>query len=78
MEEEVGEMVKQKRVSVLAGRIAAGKADPISAEEREIVAGLRTLYAKRYGSNENKLVPARSGRNVRMMSSGNQSTVNPS
>lgn len=71
-------MGKQKRVSVLAGRIAAGKADPISAEEREIVAGLRTLYAKKYGSSENERVPARSGRNFRMTSSGSRSTANPS
>ena len=39
----------KKRVSVLAQRIAAGKADPISQEEREIAAGLLAFYEKKYG-----------------------------
>lgn len=37
------------RPSALAERIAAGKADPISDEERQIVAGLRADYEKKYG-----------------------------
>lgn len=49
MVEEVGEMTGQERQSVLAERIAAGKADPISAEERKIVAGLQNFHAKKYG-----------------------------
>ena len=40
---------KTGRVSVLAGRIAAGKADPISDEEREIAAGLREYYEQKFG-----------------------------
>lgn len=40
----------KRRVSVLAQRIAAGKADSISAEEREIAASLRTFYERKYGS----------------------------
>jgi nicotinamide mononucleotide transporter len=35
--------------SALASRIAEGKAEPISNEEREIVAGLKTGYEKRFG-----------------------------
>ena len=43
---------KTKRVSALAERIAAGKADPISVEEREIVAGLRADFEKKYGGKQ--------------------------
>lgn len=46
----------RKRASVLAERIAEGKADPISMEERQIVAGLRADFEKRYGTI---LVPKR-------------------
>ena len=43
-------MVKKvRRPSALAGRIAAGKADPISPEERAIVAELRATYETRFG-----------------------------
>jgi hypothetical protein len=38
-----------KRPSVLAGLIAEGKADPITAEERAIVAEIRAFYEKKYG-----------------------------
>jgi antimicrobial peptide system SdpB family protein len=41
-----------KAKSALARRIAAGKADPISPEERAIVAELRMSYKKRYGGQE--------------------------
>lgn len=49
-------MAEQKRLSVLAERIAAGKADPISPQEREIVAGLRAYHAKKYGSGKTSRV----------------------
>lgn len=38
-----------KRASALEGRIAAGKADPITAEERAIVADLRAGFEEKYG-----------------------------
>lgn len=38
-----------KRRSVLADRIAAGQADPISEDERQIVKDLRAGYEKKYG-----------------------------
>ncbi|CAN5219849.1 hypothetical protein BH09ACT6_BH09ACT6_15590 [soil metagenome] len=40
-------MDKVNQPSALAGRIAEGKADPITAEERAIVAELRASYEKR-------------------------------
>jgi hypothetical protein len=46
--------VKIKQSSALAGRIAAGKADPISEEERAIVAELRANYEKKFGRDSNK------------------------
>lgn len=51
-------MVGKKRLSVLAERIAAGKADPITPEERAIVAGFRADYERKYGR------PASQGRVV--------------
>lgn len=42
-------MAQEQQVSALATRIAAGKAEPISAEERKIVAGLRAGFEKKYG-----------------------------
>lgn len=56
-------MAKKKRMSALAWRIAAGKADPISDEEREIVADLRSYYIKKYGSRNESLpeAPRKSG-----------------
>lgn len=44
----VAKMTK-KRASVLAPRIKAGKADPISSEEKAIVASLRMDFEKKYG-----------------------------
>ncbi|WP_315093264.1 hypothetical protein [uncultured Cellulomonas sp.] len=35
--------------SALSSRIAAGKAEPITAEERAIVAGLRADFERKYG-----------------------------
>lgn len=40
---------KTKRRSALAERIALGKADPISTEEREIVAALRADFDRKFG-----------------------------
>lgn len=48
-----------KRPSALAERIAAGKAEPISVEEREIVAALRADFEKKFGS---RATLARKGR----------------
>lgn len=42
-------MERRKQASALANRIAEGKADPISDEEREIVAEIRAFYEKKYG-----------------------------
>lgn len=42
-------MAEDQPVSALAGRIAAGDAEPITEEERDIVAGLRAGYVMRYG-----------------------------
>lgn len=56
---EVVDVAKKKRVSVLAERIAAGKADPISAEERAIVAGFRADYERKYGRPANIRVPSK-------------------
>ncbi|MEA9984625.1 hypothetical protein [Subtercola sp. RTI3] len=42
-------MSELKRPSVLAGLIAEGRADPITAEERAIVAEIRAFYEKKYG-----------------------------
>ncbi|TQL53976.1 hypothetical protein [Subtercola boreus] len=42
-------MSESKRPSVLAGLIAEGKADPITAEERAIVAEIRAYYEKKFG-----------------------------
>ncbi|MBM7473163.1 hypothetical protein [Subtercola frigoramans] len=44
-------MDRPKRPSALAGLIAAGKADPITDEERAIVAELRAFYEKKYGGS---------------------------
>lgn len=38
--------------SALAGRIAAGKAEPISAEERAIVAEMRKFFDQKYGGKK--------------------------
>ncbi|WP_146238793.1 hypothetical protein [Arthrobacter livingstonensis] len=43
-----------KRASVLAPRIKTGKADPISSEERAIVAGLRSNFDTKYGRRGGK------------------------
>ncbi|APF34911.1 hypothetical protein [Microbacterium paludicola] len=53
---------KKRRVSVLSQRIAAGKADSISAEEREIVANLRNFYELKYGSSDVDVNKERSAR----------------
>ena len=42
-------MTESKRPSVLAGLIAEGKADPITAEERAMVAEIRAYYEKKFG-----------------------------
>lgn len=47
--EKVVTMADWKDVSVLGERIANGKADPISDEERSIVALFRADYEKKYG-----------------------------
>lgn len=44
------QMAKKPRKSVLADRIAAGKAESISPEEREIVVDLRETYKRKFGS----------------------------
>jgi hypothetical protein len=41
--------VRTSRPSALAERIAAGKADPISQREREIVAEIRASFIQKYG-----------------------------
>ncbi|WP_230674247.1 hypothetical protein [Rathayibacter sp. Leaf248] len=43
-------MAKKTRKSVLADRIAAGKAESISPEERQIVVDLRETYNRKFGS----------------------------
>jgi hypothetical protein len=60
-----------KRVSALAGRIAAGKADPISPEERRIVAGLRASYEQKYGTTKQR--PSR----IKMVNRSKNSTSSP-
>ncbi|RFA13907.1 hypothetical protein B7R21_07550 [Subtercola boreus] len=47
----VGQGERRRRTSALASRIAEGKADPITNEEREIVAKIRAFYEKKYGHN---------------------------
>jgi hypothetical protein len=42
-------MAKKPRKSVLADRIAAGKAESISPEERQIVVDLRETYNRKFG-----------------------------
>lgn len=42
--------IRQK--SALSRRIAAGEADPIRPEEREIVAGFRKYYEKKFGTTQ--------------------------
>lgn len=46
-----------KRASVLAPRIKAGKADPISPEEKAIVASLRSNFETKYGSHAERQPP---------------------
>lgn len=50
----------------LSERIAAGKADPISAQERAIVSGLRQDFERKYGRS--KTVRSRSGGSVTISS----------
>lgn len=40
-----------RRDSVLADRIAAGLADPISDEERRMAAGMAEFYRKKFGKD---------------------------
>jgi len=40
--------------SVLAERIEAGLADPISDEERELAQGLRDFYERKFGAKSSK------------------------
>lgn len=47
-------MERRNQTSALAGRIAEGKADPISDEERAIVAEIRAFYEKKYGRRESR------------------------
>lgn len=42
-------MAEERRVSALADLIAAGKADPISDEERAIVARIQAKFQQKYG-----------------------------
>ncbi|GAA0999814.1 hypothetical protein [Subtercola frigoramans] len=48
-DEERMNVHKVIQTSALSGRIAEGKADPITAEERAIVGELRASYEKRFG-----------------------------
>ncbi len=50
MEEVVQVAIQKKRMSALSTRISQGKADPITPEERRIVADLRARYEQRVGA----------------------------